>query len=159
MDRPYRRIACCIDRDGEADHVLREGLRLCGDEIGSLEVVHVVASPRAFATSPFAYVAPLIEVTSESLAWLEEMTHDIPQATPVLLDGSPAREICSWSRANDVDLIIAAARRGIVERAMLGGFASHIAYHASCSVLLVHPPSESVGSAQAPADATATDRR
>lgn len=56
----YRRIACCIDRDDEADHVLREGLRLCGGEIGSLEVVHIVAPPRTFATSPFAYVAPLV---------------------------------------------------------------------------------------------------
>lgn len=87
------------------------------------------------------------------------MTRDIPEARPVLLEGSPAHEICSWSRANGVDLIIAAARRGIVERAMLGGFASHIAYHASCSVLLVHPPSESVGSARVPAGATASEGR
>jgi nucleotide-binding universal stress UspA family protein len=35
---------------------------------------------------------------------------------------------------------VAAAHRGLVERAMLGGFAAYVAYHAPCPVLLVHPP-------------------
>lgn len=153
MDRPYRRIACCIDRDSEAEHVLREGARLAGG--GPFEVVHVVSPPRAFATSPFAYVEPLVEIASESATWLDEMVRDVPGATAVLLDGSPPRELCRWADANAVDLIVASARRSLMERAMLGGFASYIAYHASCSVLLVHPPTGSPAPAVAVADETA----
>jgi hypothetical protein len=37
---------------------------------------------------------------------------------------------------------------------VLGGFASHIAYHAPCSVLLVHPPAERPATAGATEGAT-----
>ena len=45
---------------------------------------------------------------------------------------------------------MAAAYRSRMERAMLGGFAAHIACHAPCSVLLVHQaavPAESAAAA------------
>ncbi len=141
MKRPYDRIACCVDRDEMAGYVLREGIRLA-DEGGALDVVHVVAPPHTVLAGPFAYVAPVVEVSRESEAWLKGLAGEIPGATPVLLDGSPARELCAWARATGVDLIVAAADRGFVERAILGGFASYIAYHAPCSVLLVHRPED-----------------
>lgn len=150
MEPPYARIACCIDRDGEDDHVLREGARLAGGE--AFDVVHVVAPPRSFPASPFAYVAPLVETSDTAQRWLDGIAAGYPGATPVLLDGDPAREICAWARGNGVDLIVAAARRGLVERALLGGFAAYIAYHAACSVLLVHPVSGDDPPVQAPAE-------
>lgn len=153
MDRPYNRIACCVDRDQMADEVIAEGMRLAGGDARCLQVVHVVAPPHTMVAGPFAYIAPVTEMWSEAEAWLEDRTQALPGATPVLLDGSPARALCAWAAAHDVDLIVAAAHRGRVERAMLGGFASHIAYHAPCSVLLVHrhadekatPPRETAG--------------
>ena len=51
--------------------------------------------------------------------------------------------------SNGVDLIVAAARRGFMERVMLGGFASRLAYSAPCSLLLIHPPAERRVSADA----------
>ena len=140
MDRPYRRIACCIDNDGMADDVLREGIRLADGALGALTVVHVLAPPQALIASSYAYVAPVMEVPSDAEAWLEDVTREVPEATRVLLDGFPAKEVCAWARSSGVEIIVAAARRSLVERVMLGGFASHIAYHAPCSVLLVHPP-------------------
>jgi nucleotide-binding universal stress UspA family protein len=142
MDRPYNRIACCIDRDDMADAVLREGVRLAGGALESLRVVHVMAPPRTVVAGPFAYVPPIAETRGEAQAWLDEVTRGLPEATPVLLNGFPPREVCSWARSHGIDLIVAAAHRGLMERAMIGGFASYIAYHAPCPVLLVHQPAE-----------------
>jgi nucleotide-binding universal stress UspA family protein len=151
MDRPYTRIACCVDNDGMAETVLREGIRLADGALGALTVVHVLAPPQALIASSYAYVAPVMEVPSDAEAWLEDVTREVPEATRVLLDGFPAKEVCAWARSSGVEIIVAAARRGLMERVMLGGFASHIAYHAPCSVLLVHPPAER------PATAAATE--
>ena len=142
MDRPYNRIACCIDGDGMADDVLREGIRLADGALGTLSVVHVVPPSHALIASSYGYVAPAMEVRGDAEAWLEDVSRGVPEATRVLLDGFPAREVCAWARSSGVDIIVAAAHRGVVERVMLGGFAAHIAYHAPCSVLLVHPPAE-----------------
>lgn len=137
---PYARIACCVDRDDMAEVVLREGMRIAGGDAGLVEVVHVIAPPHTVVGGPFAYVAPVVEMRDESEEWLRSVVASTPGITPVLLDGWPAREVCAWADANGVDLIVAAADRGLIERAILGGFATYIAYHATCSVLLVHRP-------------------
>lgn len=139
MDWPYRKIACCVDRDEASDDVLREATRLAAGSPGALRVVHVIAPPQSLVAGPFAYAAPMMELRGDAEAWLDKVVADIPGAIPVLLDGPPAREVCEWARSSGVDLIVASAHRGLVERAMLGGFATHLAYHAPCSVLLVHP--------------------
>ena len=143
MNRPYTRIACCIDRDDMAGTVLDEAVRLADGVLGALRIVHVVAPPRAVVAGPFSYVAPMMELRDEAETWLQEITRRIPGASPVSLEGHPAREVCGWARSGGVDLIVAAARRGFAERTMLGGFASYLAYHGPCSVLLVHRRSES----------------
>ncbi len=153
MDRPYKTIACCIENDGMAEEVLREGIRIADGALGALSVVHVLAPPHALIASPFADGA-VMEFRDEAEAWLEEVTREIPEATSVLLEGPPAREVCDWARSSGVDLIVAAARRGRLERTILGGFASHIAYHAPCPVLLVHPPAETPAAAGATEGAT-----
>jgi nucleotide-binding universal stress UspA family protein len=154
MDRPYSRIACCIDNDGMTEDVLCEGIRIADGALGALTVVHVLAPPRALIASPYAGGAPVMELRDEAEAWLEEVTRGIPEAATMLLEGPPAREVCAWARSSGVDIIVAAARRGLMERVMLGGFASHIAYHAPCSVLLVHPPAETAATAGATEGAT-----
>jgi nucleotide-binding universal stress UspA family protein len=154
MNRPYTRIACCVDNDGMAETVLREGIRLADGDLGALSVVHVVAPPQALIASSYAYVAPVMEDPGDAKAWLEDVIREIPEATRVLLDGFPAKKVCAWARSSGVEIIVAAARRSLVERVMLGGFASHIAYHAPCSVLLVHPPVERPATAGAVETAT-----
>ena len=146
MDRPYSRIACCVDRDPMARQVIDEARALAHGE--PFRVIHVVAPPHTLVSGPFAYVAPIVELRAEAEAWLADVVSGIPEAEPVLLEGSPARELCAWAGRTRTDLIVAAAYRSRMERAMLGGFASHIAYHAPCSVLLVHQ-------AAAPADPVA----
>jgi nucleotide-binding universal stress UspA family protein len=139
MDWPYRKIACCIDRDEAAEDVLREAARLAAGAPEALHVLHVLAPPHAFVAGPFAYIAPMVEMRDETESWLGEIAAEIPGAIPVLLDGAPVHEVSEWARSNAVDLIVASAHRGLIERAVLGGFASHLAYHAPCPVLFVHP--------------------
>ncbi len=152
MRRPYTGIACCIDRDDMAEVVLAEGTRLADGDATSLRIVHVIAPPRAFVAGALEYAAPVWEVRSDVQAWLEGVARGIPGSVPVLLEGaSPARQVVAWAPSERIELIVASANRGMLERAILGGFASHLAYHAPCAVLLVHPP-DSGGAPRAGAD-------
>jgi nucleotide-binding universal stress UspA family protein len=80
-----------------------------------------------------------------SLAWLEAETAGTPGAEPVLLEAgdhdSAADAVCDWARQAGVDLLVAAAHRGAIERALslVGSFSQHLAHHAPCPVLLVPP--------------------
>lgn len=154
MDGPYNRIVCCVDRDPMAQRVIDEARALAGGR--PFSVVHVVAPPHSLVSGPFAYVAPIVELRSEAEAWLADLLAGTPDAEPVLLEGSPARELCRWARDTRADLIVAAAYRSRMERAMLGGFAAHIAYHAPCSVLLVHQAAVAAESGAAAGEAATT---
>jgi nucleotide-binding universal stress UspA family protein len=154
MRKPYNAIACCIDRDEMKDAVLAEGVRLADGDPSKLRIVHVVAPPRAVVSGAFAYVMPLWEAADDARAFVEDAAATIPGSTPVLLEGPPVRAVTEWIEHEGIDIVVAAASRGRFERALLGGFASHLAYHAPCSVLFVHPaPGEG---ADEPADASAT---
>ena len=139
MRKPYRAIACCVDRDEMAGAVLDEGARLADGDLTRLRIVHVVAPPRAIVSGAFAYVTPLWEVAEDAQAWLDEVAAGYPGAEAVLLEGPPVRVVAEWVEREGVDVLVAAAARGRMERALLGGFASHMAYHAPCSVMFVHP--------------------
>ncbi|MGD9696266.1 MAG: universal stress protein [Thermoleophilia bacterium] len=140
MPAPYRTIACCIDRDEASARVVEEASALCppGDH-GSLHLIHVLAPPLVLGPGPYAYDARPEETERAAREWLEELAAGLPGAVPVVLAGHPQRVVCSWARENAADLIAAAAHRGVVDRALLGGFASFVAYHAPCPVLLVRP--------------------
>ncbi|MFN0280826.1 MAG: universal stress protein [Kineosporiaceae bacterium] len=142
MESLYGRIACCIDRDPMAKLVVAEGLRLAGGDPAALSIVHVVAPAHALGAGPYAYVVPIQELRGEAEEWVGELARGVPAAARVVLDGLPGREVCAWAQAEGVDLIVASAHRGLVERAFLGGFASYLAYHAPCAVLLVRPRGE-----------------
>ena len=154
MRKPYKAIACCIDRDDMKEAVLAEGVRLADGDPSKLRIVHVVAPPRAVVSGAFAYVTPLWEAVDDARAFVEDVAATIPGSTPILLEGPPVRAVTEWIEREGIEIVVAAASRGRVERALLGGFASHLAYHAPCSVLFVHPAPGT--GATAPEDATST---
>jgi nucleotide-binding universal stress UspA family protein len=139
----FDHIACFIDGSEAAAHALRhaEGLRALSG--GRLSVVHVIASP-SFLVSLAAGLGggvvndPEIERDAAQM-WLDEQVRDREGAEAVLLEGHPASEACDWAAGAGVDVMVAATHRGLVERALLGSFAGHIAHHAPCPVLLVPP--------------------
>jgi nucleotide-binding universal stress UspA family protein len=156
MRKPYAAIACCIDRDDMKDAVLAEGVRLADGDPSKLRIVHVVAPPRAVISGAFAYVTPLWEAVDDARAFVDDAAATIPGSTPVLLEGPPVRAVTEWLEREGIEIVVAAASRGRMERALLGGFASHLAYHAPCSVLFVHPAPGEGADEPAPASATIT---
>lgn len=150
MSSPYRRIACCIDRDGMEDILVEEALALAAGGTGVVHVVHVLAPVRAIATGPYAYVHPPAESREEVEAWLDEVAARHPGvASTRILDGDPVRAVCDWAVRWGADLLVAAARRRLFERVVVGGFASRIAYRAPCAVLLIHGGATVAGDAAA----------
>jgi nucleotide-binding universal stress UspA family protein len=120
MPAPYATIACFIEGGPACRVVLDEAIALRAQSEGVLQVVH--------NEGPAAR------------RWLDATVGDVPGAEPVMLTGYPPIAACDYAATANVDLVVAAAHRGIVNRTMLGGFASYVAYHAPCPVLLVHPP-------------------
>ena len=148
MPAPYRSIACFVN-GGPASRVVFEEHGPCArSRPGELVVVHVIAEPLMLLSSPFASPPPTIyDERGAALEWLAEQIGDDAGVESVLLSGWPPSAACDYAASSGIDLLVAAAHRGIVNRAMLGSFASHVAYHATCPVLLVHPPSPSEGGA------------
>jgi nucleotide-binding universal stress UspA family protein len=140
MPAPYRRIACFIEESAASDLALEEARALRALSPGELDVVHVATRPYPLFVGMYGSTPPLDDYVATAQHWLSERLAEVPEATPRLLEGWPPRVACQYVADAGVDLLVAAAHRGIVERAMLGGFAAYVAYHARCSVLLVHPP-------------------
>ena len=141
MPAPYATIACFIEKGAACAPTLAEAVALRDLSRGRLEVVHVIAEPALLLSAPFAGPTPtVLEVGPAAQEWLEATVGEVPGAEAVMLRGYPPHAACQYARAAGVDLIVAAAHRGIVDRTMLGGFAAYVGYHAPCPVLLVRPP-------------------
>jgi nucleotide-binding universal stress UspA family protein len=139
MAAPYDRIACFIEAGPAAEPALAEAAALRALSPGQLHVVHVAARPHPLVVG-LTGVVPLVEEdTARVEDWLEERVKDIPGAIPRVIKGWPPTAACQYVADHGIDLLVAGAHRGIVERAILGGFGAYVAYHACCPVLLVHP--------------------
>lgn len=154
MAGPYAHVACCLDDSDAARGALREAARVAEAGAGRLSVVHVVPPPStlgvivAGAAMAFGGEPPVADanaIREMSLAWLEAETAGVPGAERVLLEAgdhdSAADSVCDWARQAGVDLLVAAAHRGAIERALslVGSFSQYLAHHAPCPVLLVPP--------------------
>lgn len=146
MTPPYHRIACFVEEGAASDLALQEALALRAMSPGELQVVHVVTRPYPLFVGMYGTTPPVEGYHELAADWLRRRVERVPGATPRLIEGWPPRAACDHAAREGIDLVVAAAHRGIVERAMLGGFAAYVAYHAPCPVLLVHP---SVGSGAA----------
>lgn len=139
----FDHIACFIDGSEPAQRALEHAAALRALSGGRLRVVHVVATPAFLVTLAVGLGGAAVhdpEVEREAAEmWLAEQVRGREGAEPVLLEGHPASAACEWAAAEDVDVMVAARHRGLVERALLGSFAGHIAHHAHCPVLLVPP--------------------
>jgi nucleotide-binding universal stress UspA family protein len=136
----YGHIAVCIDRSGASTASLREAraLRAAGGP-GRLSIVHVAPWPLLYAGEAGAWAPDPDDIASAAREWLDRAASDVPEAQAVLLDGYPPAAVCEWAQGNEVDLLVAASHRGLVERVLLGSFAGYLARNAPCSVLLTRP--------------------
>lgn len=138
MSVPFRHIACCVDdSEGGRDALaMARSLRALGP--GRLSLVRVAPRPLLFLEEPDGGRVPdPRDLWTRSRDWLRSQAREGEE--PVLLEGDPPSTACRWAAGTDVDLMVASAHRTPVQRALLGGFASHLAYNAPCPVLLVRP--------------------
>lgn len=142
MPAPYRHIACCIDRSGASLGVLEVGRRLRALGPGRLSLVHVAPWGLLFGGYPGVEPEDPELLIDDARTWLDEMTRAHPGSEGVLLDGYPPAVVCEWARSAEVDLLIAASSRGVVDRVLLGSFAGYLLHHAPCPVLLTRPHGE-----------------
>lgn len=147
MGPGYRHVACCVDDSPQAETVIDEALRLVADDDGAtLSLVHSVGLPTAVLALP---IPDMSEVMSSARTWLDEQGKATAQRVAdagahthveiVLLEGHAGVAVTEWAAEADVDLIVAAAHRGYIDRALLGSFAGYVVYHAPCAIHLVRP--------------------
>jgi nucleotide-binding universal stress UspA family protein len=60
----------------------------------------------------------------------------------VVLEGHPGGEVCDWSHANGVDLLVCAGHRNLAARITLGSFAHYLVNHSPAPVLVMRPPAD-----------------
>ena len=137
MSAPYDHIACCIDESDGSQAALQEATRLRALGPGRLSIVHVMPSPIIYGES--LILPPADEIANAAGHWVDHQRELAGASEAVLLSGDPARAVCDWARAEQPDLLVAGAYRGVFLRLALGSFASYLAYHAPCPVLLVPP--------------------
>ena len=137
---PYRRIACCVDDSDASRAALAEAARVAALLGARLDVVHAAAMPFTVRAS-WSALAQMEDAFSDRKRWLAEQCRDLEgaRARPLFGYGYPPAMVCDWAARSQVDLLVAASHRGVVERMLLGSFASYLAHHAPCSVLLLRP--------------------
>lgn len=137
MTTAYHHIACCLDDSDASRRALEEARRLRAIGEGRLSLVHVAQFPLPYAIGFGAPQPNPADLIDAARGWLEETAADVPEASPVLLEGYPPAETCAWAADNAVDLIICAAHRSLPQRLALGSFAHYMVNHAPCPVLVL----------------------
>jgi nucleotide-binding universal stress UspA family protein len=142
MPAAFTNIACFVDDSDSARRGLDEAVRLHRTGPSRLSVVHVVSPP----PWPVVVGSALGGLMNDPEAligagreWLSSVADGIEGAEPVVLYGHPAEEAARFLTDNGCDLAVATSHRGAATRSLLGSFASYLAHHAPCAVLLVPP--------------------
>jgi nucleotide-binding universal stress UspA family protein len=140
VSNTYPHIAVCVDRsDASADALAEARALRAGSGPGRLSILHVAPWPLLYTGEVGAWTPDPEDIAAAARVWLADTAADVPDAEPVLLEGYPPAAVCEWAEANDVNVIVAASHRGLVERVLLGSFAGYLVRHAPCSVLLTRP--------------------
>ncbi len=138
---PYRHIACAVDTESASIDAANEAARLRTFGPGELTFLHSPESMSAIAADGLTIPSPSDATTRRFQEWLIDLAR-ARNGHGELVAGYPPAAVIEWSDQNNVDLIVAGTHRGLLDRMMLGGFASYLATHASCSVLLTRPSGE-----------------
>lgn len=138
----YTHVAVAIEDSPGSRKALDEAARiasLCGARLSVLHVTSIPMPPPYMGEGGVFLPDPEV-MRDAALVWLKEAVDGVPGAEPVILQGHPPDAVCEWAEANGVDLVVAGAERGKVERLLLGSFALHLSRHAPCDVLLARVP-------------------
>ena len=138
----YTHVAVAVEDSPGSRKALEEGARiasLCSARLSVLHATSIPMPPPNMAEGGVFLPDPEV-MQHAALEWLTEAIAGVPDAVPVVLQGNPADAVCLWAEENGVDLLVAGAERGKIERLLLGSFALHLSKHAPCDVLLARLP-------------------
>ena len=138
----YTHVAVAVEDSPGSRKALEEGARiaeLCGARLSVLHATSIPMPPPNMGEGGVFLPDPEV-MQDAALAWLTEAIEGVPGAQPVVLQGNPSDAVCLWAEENGVDLLVAGAERGKMERLLLGSFALHLSKHAPCDVLLARLP-------------------
>lgn len=137
----YRHVAVAVEDSPGSRKALDEAARMASLTGARLSVLHVtsIPMPPPYMGEGGVFLPDPEAMQGAALVWLREITEGIPGAQPHVLEGHPPEAVCAWAAENGVDLLVAGAERGRVERLLLGSFALHLARHAPCDILLARP--------------------
>lgn len=137
----YAHVAVAVEDSPGSHKALQEASRMAALTGARLSVLHVtsIPMPPPYMGEGGVFLPDPETMQAAALTWLTEMVEEIPGATPHVLEGHPPDAVCEWAGDNDVDLLVAGAERGRVERLLLGSFALHLARHAPCDIMLARP--------------------
>ena len=137
----YQHVAVAVEDSPGSHKALQEAARMAALTGARLSVLHVtsIPMPPPYMGEGGVFLPDPEVMQAAALTWLKEMVEEIPGAQPQVLEGHPPEAVCQWAADNDVDLLVAGAERGRVERLLLGSFALHLARHAPCDIMLARP--------------------
>ena len=123
----FPHVACCVDDSDAAGLALREAGRLRRRDPGALSVVHVAPPEHVLAAGMTQWPTDPDDPLRPARAWLDGRAAAVQGAWAVLLSsGDPAGAVCAWAREARPDLLLAAAHRSVLQRAVLGSFTNAV---------------------------------
>ena len=147
---PFHRILCATDLQPSSGATVEYALALAGESDAEVELLHVVESLPAEASS----AAPSMRAADS-----DTVVHALIEEAQVRLDELAQRPAASWcnvtsrvatgeawraivehARAGQTELIVIGAHAGALARAFFGSTASRVVRNAPCAVLLLKPP-------------------
>jgi nucleotide-binding universal stress UspA family protein len=133
---PFAHIACCVDDSDASRRALAEASRLRALAPGRLSLVHAAPNPLLEVAVPGGFAPSPRDLAVVEETWLRHLAAHTPGAEAVALSGAAEEAVLEWADGAAPDLIVAAAHRGPLERAVVGSFAARMALDAPCPVLL-----------------------
>ena len=138
-------IACFVDTGDAGREALRSGEALRGDGGARVSAVFVAPPEEVMRGGLTEWEVDAGDPHGPPRRWLEGLAAEAG-AEPVLLVGDPPHAAAlAWLADSDADLAVAAAHDGRVARALLGGFATELAYGAPVDTLILAPDAASGG--------------
>lgn len=151
--RPFRRIVACVDFSEISKEVVKQALRVAGQDHSELHFLHVFqAEWKNWSSSDqFSAVADFEKGCSALLKGNLHQFTNLPEETPAIYSVTQAQThghgIAEYCRNVDADLVVLGTRgRTKLPYILLGSTVERLLREIPCSVLAVRPPTADSGS-------------
>ena len=138
----YNKIVVAIDLSSDSQKVIDTALKVAGEDVGKIHLVHVV-EPIAAAYSMDAYAININELQQEALSIAADNLGEIASKSGISSDnqhtllGSPAIEIRNLASELEADAIVIGSHGHSGWKILLGSTANKVLHGACCDVLTV----------------------